>query len=58
MAVNVTTPQKRIRRAFRRRYAGQDGDTLAKMAILGALGLYMNFINMFLMLLTLFGSRD
>ena len=34
------------------------GDTLAKMAILGALGLYMNFINMFLMLLTLFGNRD
>jgi len=28
------------------------------MAILGALGLYMNFINMFLMLLTLFGNRN
>lgn len=40
-------------------YAEHHGqDTLTKMAILGALGLYMNFINMFLMLLTLFGSRD
>ncbi len=40
-------------------YAEHHGDdTLAKMAILGALGLYMNFINLFLMLLTLFGSRD
>lgn len=40
-------------------YAGHYGDdTLSKMAILGALGLYMNFINMFLMLLTLFGNRN
>ena len=40
-------------------YAEHFGDdTLTKMAILGALGLYMNFINMFLMLLTLFGNRD
>ena len=40
-------------------YADHYGnDTLAKMAILGALGLYMNFINMFLMLLMLFGNRD
>ncbi len=40
-------------------YAEHHGrDTLTKMAILGALGLYMTFINMFLMLLTLFGNRD
>ena len=40
-------------------YAEHHGqDTLTKMAILGALGLYMNFINMFLMLLTLFGNRN
>ncbi|KEJ89887.1 Bax inhibitor-1/YccA family protein [Sulfitobacter donghicola] len=38
----------------------QHGDTewLGKSAIMGALSLYLNFINMFMMLLQLFGSRE
>ena len=38
----------------------QQGDTewLGKAAIMGALSLYINFINMFIMLLSLFGSRE
>ena len=46
---------QRIKNEYAEHYGN---DTLAKMAILGALGLYMNFINMFLMLLMLFGNRD
>jgi len=34
------------------------GDTLRKAAIMGALNLYLDFINMFLFLLRLFGSRN
>jgi len=33
-------------------------DVLAKNAIMGALSLYLDFINLFLMLLRLFGNRD
>ena len=38
----------------------QHGDTewLGKSAIMGALNLYLNFINMFMMLLQLFGQRE
>ncbi|MEP2919359.1 Bax inhibitor-1/YccA family protein [Sulfitobacter sp.] len=38
----------------------QHGDTewLGKSAIMGALNLYLNFINMFMMLLQLFGNRE
>jgi uncharacterized protein len=39
--------------------AGLDGDVIRKGAILGALSLYLDFINLFLMLLRIFGqSRD
>lgn len=38
--------------------AGLDGDVVRKGAILGALSLYLDFINLFLMLLRIFGSRD
>jgi uncharacterized protein len=39
--------------------AGLDGDVVRKGAILGALTLYLDFINLFLMLLRIFGgSRD
>ena len=34
------------------------GEMLAKMSIMGALSLYLNFINMFTMLLSLFGERE
>jgi FtsH-binding integral membrane protein len=33
------------------------GDTLGKMVVMGALTLYLDFINLFLMLLRLFGNR-
>ncbi|MCK5284135.1 MAG: Bax inhibitor-1/YccA family protein [Alphaproteobacteria bacterium] len=33
-------------------------DSLTKMAIMGALSLYLDFINLFMMLLRLFGGRD
>jgi FtsH-binding integral membrane protein len=39
-------------------YGGMDGVTQEKTAILGALSLYLNFINMFTMLLQLFGNRE
>ncbi len=35
-----------------------DGETASKASIFGALSLYLNFINMFQMLLSLFGSRN
>ena len=37
----------------------EQGDVaIRKMAIMGALALYLDFINLFLMLLTFFGNRD
>lgn len=37
---------------------GLQGDTLGKMAIMGALSLYLDLINLFLFLLRIFGNRD
>jgi uncharacterized protein len=39
-------------------YEGDDGDTAGRKAIIGALNLYMDFINLFLMLLRLLGNRE
>jgi FtsH-binding integral membrane protein len=39
-------------------YGNMDGDTMEKSAILGALSLYLNFINLFTVLLQLFGQRE
>ena len=39
-------------------YGKLNGDVLEKSAILGALSLYLNFINMFTLLLNLFGQRE
>ena len=39
-------------------YGNMDGETASKASIFGALSLYLNFINMFQMLLSLFGSRQ
>ena len=36
---------------------GLDGAVIRKGAILGALSLYLDFINLFLMLLNIFGQR-
>ena len=38
--------------------AGLDSGTIRKGAIIGALALYLDFINLFLMLLRIMGSRD
>jgi uncharacterized protein len=39
-------------------YAGDDGTVAGRKAIMGALSLYLDFINLFLMLLRLFGNRN
>jgi FtsH-binding integral membrane protein len=39
-------------------YAGDSQLVAGQKAIMGALRLYLDFINMFLMLLTLFGNRE
>lgn len=39
-------------------YGAMDGEVMEKSAISGALSLYLNFINMFTMLLSLFGQRE
>ena len=39
-------------------YAGDSAAMLAKKSIYGALSLYINFINMFLFMLQLFGNRE
>jgi len=50
---------QRIKNMARAQPAGLDGAVIRKGAILGALSLYLDFINLFLMLLRIFGqSRD
>ena len=39
-------------------YAGDDSSVSGKKAIMGALRLYLDFINLFMMLLQLFGNRN
>jgi len=39
-------------------YGAMDGDTMDRSAIIGALSLYLNFINLFTLLLQLLGQRD
>jgi len=39
-------------------YGAMDGDTAARTAIVGALSLYLNFVNLFTLLLQLFGERE
>jgi uncharacterized protein len=39
-------------------YEGDDSDTAGRKAIIGALELYLDFVNLFLMLLRLLGNRD
>ena len=39
-------------------YESHGADVLAKGAIMGALSLYLDFINLFMMLLRLFGNRE
>jgi hypothetical protein len=39
-------------------YEGHDHETTSKMALMGALSLYLNFVNLFMMLMNLFGQRE
>jgi FtsH-binding integral membrane protein len=39
-------------------YAGDDSATAGRKAVMGALRLYLDFVNMFMMLLHLFGNRQ
>ena len=39
-------------------FEGDDQGTMTKKAVMGALRLYLDFINLFLMLLRLFGNRN
>ncbi|MBJ3778712.1 Bax inhibitor-1/YccA family protein [Acuticoccus mangrovi] len=39
-------------------YVGDDHSVAGRKAVMGALSLYLNFINMFMMLLSLFGNRQ
>jgi hypothetical protein len=39
-------------------YEGHDHETSSKMALMGALSLYLNFVNLFTLLMQLLGQRD
>lgn len=39
-------------------YGAEENDTTQKLAVVGALALYLDFVNLFLYLLRLFGRRD
>jgi FtsH-binding integral membrane protein len=39
-------------------YGGMDGEVMERSAIMGALSLYLDFLNLFTMLLSLMGSKD
>ena len=47
-----------IKNTYIEHAAHGDQEWLAKAGIMGALSLYLNFINMFMMLLSLFGNRE
>jgi uncharacterized protein len=49
---------QRIKSMYLQLAAAEGQDFLGKAAIMGALSLYLNFINMFMMLLQLFGNRN
>ena len=46
---------QRIKESYSEQFGGE---VMAKNAIMGALSLYLNFINLFMMLLRLFGNRE
>jgi FtsH-binding integral membrane protein len=49
---------QRLKNEYIYGYAGAGGDVAERSAILGALSLYLNFINLFTLLLQLLGQRD
>jgi len=49
---------QRIKTDYIAHAQAMDKEWLGKAAIMGALNLYLNFINMFMMLLSIFGNRE
>jgi FtsH-binding integral membrane protein len=49
---------QRIKTTYLQMASSGDSEWLGKAAIMGALSLYLDFINMFVMLLSLFGQRE
>ena len=49
---------QRLKNEYIYGYAGSGGDVAERAAIMGALSLYLNFINLFTLLLQLLGQRD
>jgi FtsH-binding integral membrane protein len=49
---------QRIKSTYLQMRAAEGEAYIGKAAIMGALSLYLNFINMFVMLLSLFGNRN
>ena len=49
---------QRIKSEYVAHAAHGDQEWLGKAAIMGSLSLYLNFINMFIMLLSIFGQRE
>ena len=54
----MTVYDAQATRALFAQYAGQSEDMVKKVSIICALNLYLDFINMFLYILQLFGDRD
>ena len=54
----MTVYDAQATRALFAQYAGQGEDMVKKVSIICALNLYLDFINMFLYILQLFGDRD
>ena len=49
---------QKIKTTYLQMRAAEGEDFIGKAAIMGALSLYLDFINMFMMLLQLFGNRE
>lgn len=49
---------QKIKNDYIQHAAQMDSEWLGKAAIMGALNLYLDFINMFMFLLQLFGNRE
>ena len=54
----MTVYDAQATRALFAQYEGQGEDMIKKVSIICALNLYLDFINMFLYILQLFGDRD
>src|SRR5439155_475584 len=58
MVFVISAGIERLKNDYIYGYASQGGDVAERAAITGALSLYLNFINLFTLLLQLLGQRD